>query len=161
MITGKELRTRLHYDPVTGVFTWLKSDVPARWNGLEAGSRLSNGYVYIAIENKKLLAHRLAFVYMEGHCPEDMDVDHINGDPSDNRWLNLRLVTTSTNLQNLKRPHVDNVSGLLGVSPIGKKWRAQICTNGRNKHLGSFDTPEEAHEVYLTAKRKLHEGCTI
>ena len=54
---------------------------------------------------------------------------------------------------------------MLGVryrkSRISKPYEACIKVNGKNKYLGNYSTPEEAHQAYLTAKRELHEGCTI
>jgi hypothetical protein len=54
-----------------------------------------------------------------------------------------------------------NKVGLLGVSAAGNRWRATIVVNGKQKHLGCFATPEEAHTAYLAAKREWHRGCTV
>lgn len=100
---------------------------------------------------------------VHGAIPDGLEIDHINGDESDNRICNLRLATKSENQQNKRRPRKDNKAGLLGVCWFerAKKWRAQITVNGECKYLGLYVTPEEAHAAYLTAKRELHQGCTI
>lgn len=97
---------------------------------------------------------------MTGKWPE-LPIDHINGVKDDNRWLNLREVPTKVNLQNRHKPNVTNSTGLLGVFPRNGKFKAALWSDGKSRHLGTFDTPEEAHQKYLEEKRKLHEGCTI
>jgi len=99
-------------------------------------------------------------LYVNGVWPNNV-VDHKNGDRSDNRWCNLRDCTQSVNIQNLKGPRRDNRSGYLGVSPNGKRWNAMIRVNKKRHYLGTFDTPSEAYEAYITAKRRMHEGCLI
>jgi hypothetical protein len=159
MLDQDKLKELLHYDPETGVFTWRvsRSNVKA---GTEAGFVHSNGYRYIKFQRKDLLGHRLAFLYMTGAWPEH-HIDHINGHPSDNRWCNLRPVDRSANMQNQRKAQSHNRSGFLGVYRNGSRWRAKIDLDGKRKHLGYYDTPEEAHEAYLKAKRELHDGCTI
>jgi len=99
---------------------------------------------------------------MTGSWPANA-VDHKDGNPQNNRFDNLRDVSTAGNIQNQRRAHDRNKSGLLGVSRLkgGGRWRARICTNGVNTLIGWYDTPEQAHEAYLDAKRKLHTTCTI
>ena len=92
-----------------------------------------------------------------------MEIDHINGNRTDNRIANLRAVTRGGNMQNQRRAHASNTSGLLGVyyKPKNKKWAAQIQANKKRMNLGLFKTAEEAHTAYLKAKRELHDTCTI
>jgi hypothetical protein len=97
---------------------------------------------------------------MTGEWPVS-DVDHINGDPMDNSWRNLRQVSEHENLQNQRRPHSCNRCGLLGVSKKPYGWQARIRIDGKSKHLGTFDTPEKAHAAYVAAKRLHHSTCTI
>jgi hypothetical protein len=105
-------------------------------------------------------AHRLAFLYMTGEWPPN-EVDHLNGIRDDNRWANLRLATVSLNRQNQRRPRRDNTTGYLGVMVNGAGFAARIMVDGKKFNLGTFKTPQEAHEVYLTAKRRLHKGGTL
>ena len=81
------------------------------------------------------------------NAPQGMDVDHINGDPLDNRKTNLRVCTRSENLQNSAK-HKDNMSGFKGVSKHKNKWVAQIMNNGTKVKIGLFSTPEEAARAY-------------
>lgn len=102
------------------------------------------------------------WLIVHGTLPED-EIDHVNGIKDDNRMENLRTVDHQTNMQNLRKALSTNKLGLLGVQARcdGKKWCARIIANGAQHHLGSFDTPELAHEAYLAAKRRLHDGCTL
>lgn len=88
-------------------------------------------------------------------------IDHINGDPSDNRVENLRLADKRLNAENQRRARADNAIGVLGVMAHGNKFRAQIRTGGRTIYLGLFLTSDEAYAAYVEAKRRLHEGCSL
>ena len=158
-LTAQRLRELLRYNPETGIFTRPR---PTRYTqaGGDAG-RLNNiGYMVVSIDRKKMLAHRLAWLYQTGGWPT-AEVDHINGIRTDNRWENLRDVSPSTNQQNRRAPNRNNSAGLLGVSREKKSWVAQIFHDGKRKRLGTFDTPEEAHAAYVAAKRVAHPGCTL
>jgi len=160
MITAEKLRDSLDYDPQTGIFKWAKSKRNG-WAGREAGWVDKDGYRHIRICNALHPAHRLAWLYMTGAWPSNGFIDHKNLVPSDNRWVNLRNVTKRTNQENRRRPGKGNKAGFLGVSPNGKRWMATINSRGTHYYLGTFDTPEEAHGVYVEAKRELHVGCTL
>jgi hypothetical protein len=82
-------------------------------------------------------------------------VDHINGDPLDNRKVNLRICTHAENMHNQRLPK-NNTSGLKGASWDGKHWVAQIGFGGKVRKLGKFSTPEEAHAAYCKAAVELH-----
>ena len=97
---------------------------------------------------------------MTGEWPDGY-IDHGNGVRTDNRWANLRAGDRSFNMQNQRRARRDNTTGWLGVSRVKSRFEAAIQVRGRRFRLGRFDTPEAAHAAYLTAKRKLHEGCTL
>jgi hypothetical protein len=163
-LTAERLRELLHYDQETGIFTWTQrpSEMARKCApGAVAGSVCKvHGYVYIGIDWVKHPAHRLAWLYVRGEWPQ-FDIDHIDGDRANNRIGNLRDVSRSVNLQNARKARSDSQSGLLGALRNRNRWMSRIKANGRMIHLGSFDTPEEAHAAYLAAKRKLHEGCTI
>jgi hypothetical protein len=148
----------MHYDPETGVFSWIKARA-----GLTvgvAGTLQPNGYRRICLDQRLYWAHRLAWFYMTGKRPENI-VDHIDGAPSNNRWANLRDVTQRVNLQNQRRGHSDSKTGILGVTPHGRDFMATIKVDGANKYLGLFSTPEKAQEAYLAAKRKWHAGGVL
>jgi len=137
MLTQARLKGLLHYNPETGVFTRLVGSGSKRAGDI-SGSLMLNGYLSICILSKKnLLAHRLAFLYMEGALPPNQ-VDHINRDRADNRWTNLRHATSKENNRNT----VNNVS-FIGVNWDKRhgKWKAIAARKeGKSRHLGNFKT---------------------
>lgn len=148
----------LVYDPVSGDFHWSES--AKRKAGQKAGGLcLTWGYRKIKADGKLHMAHRLAWKIYYGHWPND-EVDHINGIKSDNRISNLRIATRSENAQNQWYAHKGNPSGYLGVSwhAPSQKWRARICSNGNNTHIGYFSSKEEASTEYKKTKAMLHQG---
>ena len=157
-----ELRAVFSYCETTGEIR--RNDLPSRRNCLATVADNPNRSRRLIVNYKKkaILAHRLAWALHTGDWPKG-DIDHINGDESDNRLANLRDVSKSINQQNKRRPRTDNKVGLLGVSwhARGRKWRAQITVQGTRMYLGLFTTPDAAHAAYLEAKRMLHPGCTI
>lgn len=150
-ISHQRLLEVLNYDPETGEFTWATSRPKAR-EGDPAGCVKADGYRYIRVDYRAYLGHRLAWFYVTGAWPET-GLDHKNRIRSDNRIANLRLATVS---QNGANSPTKNKTGLKGVQPYGKKPRyaARLFTGGKNHYLGTFDTPEEAHEAYKKAAEK-------
>lgn len=118
-----------------------------------------DGYRKIRIDGHQFLAHRLAWVYVYGVWPAE--IDHVNGNRSDNRIANLRSVSHRDNQQNMRLPRSNNSSGYLGVHFDRGRWVAQIRSEGMRHRLGRFDTAEEASDAYLAAKRRLHPFSTI
>lgn len=159
MITQKRLRELLHYDPLTGVFTWRQSNSARALVGAIAGSK-ARGYVWIRCDGQLCAAHRLAWLYMTGLLPKQ-EIDHKNGMKDDNRWSNLREATRKLNMQNERRARINNKTGYLGVRPHGKRFQARVKLDGRIHYFGSFGTPEQAHAAYVVGKRSLHPWCTI
>lgn len=155
------IKMLLSYDCKTGEIKAAVNGVN-RSAGSVLGSMRSDGYLMTSVMGKRVYNHRLAWAMHYGIWP-DKDIDHINGIKHDNRIENLRCVARVVNMQNKRAPNSDNTSGYLGVwfDATSKKWRAGISINMKKKTLGYFQTPEIAHEHYLSAKRKYHEGCTI
>lgn len=162
MLTQSELKTRLNYDAETGLFMRTNMRGVSK-KGWMQGCPNADGYLVLGVAGKTYLSHRLAWLWVYGKWPTE-HIDHINGNPADNRICNLREATRSLNMQNLRRAKTSNVSsGLLGVTAHKKsgKWIAQIYTNGRTKFLGYFVGKEDAHAAYLAAKRLAHIGNTL
>ncbi|HSV48409.1 MAG TPA: HNH endonuclease [Ramlibacter sp.] len=115
----------------------------------------------IRIDGQLYYRYRLAWFYMTGIWPSH-GIDHRNGDSSDDRWENLRDVTQSVNMQNLKRAPRHSSTGLLGAHRTRYgTFESTIQANKRKRRLGTFESPEEAHAAYLTAKRQDHPGNTL
>ena len=155
MPSVERLRELLNYDPKTGVFTWRvdrrNGNVIRKKAGDVAGcKRGKTGYEIIGIDGKLYLAHRLAWQHVFGVKPS-RQVDHINGDRSDNSLDNLRLASQSQQNGNQKRRR-DNTSGLRGVHKHKNKWKTQI---GR-KHIGVFDTKQDAYAAYEDEARRYY-----
>lgn len=152
------VRQLLDYDPATGLIVWKakrKSRGGYVMPGDVAGTPNGQGYVQIKVLGRVWRAHRLAWLLQTGETPPaGYEVDHINGERSDNRWLNLRLVTRSQNNMNqgVKR---NNKSGCKGVSfrKDTQKWHARITVAGTIKLLGNYGTREEAVEARRAAER--------
>lgn len=151
-ISYRELRNIISYDAETGVIRKLKCR-RSDWIGKQAGSINKKGYVAVSIYNKLYLAHRLAWLYIYGKWPEQ--VDHIDGDKTNNRISNLRLATTSQNVHS-QRIRRNNTSGYKGVTfnRSANKWVAQIKINRKQKYLGLFTSPIDAHSAYSHAAKK-------
>lgn len=161
------------YEPETGQFFWRQD----RYRGvrtarhpegqlfIKAGSAArgkvcSGGYVRFCFpvrgRSRSFAAHRLAMAFVLGRDPgTEFEVDHINGDRTDNRSSNLRLCTRSGNAANA-RIRKDNKSGFKGVTKRGQEWLASIKKDKKTLHIGVFQTPEDAHAAYVTAAAKLH-----
>lgn len=89
------------------------------------------------------------------NCPKDMQIDHINHNPLDNRKSNLRICTITQNLYNRRRkPHPKTKSRFLGVYPSLSKWQATIGVNYKRIYLGTYQTQEEAAKAYDVAAEK-------
>jgi hypothetical protein len=160
-LTAERLRELLHYDTETGIFTWIVSTSVRVQVGDIAGCKNNEGYLQIKIDKRNHRAHRLAWLHTFGSWPTGQ-IDHINGQRSDNRIANLRSVTHSVNQQNRKFAQRSNKStGLMGVSRYGNGFRARIKLDGKSRNIGTFDTPELANAAYLSAKRDIHPGCTL
>jgi hypothetical protein len=156
MLTHDRLRELVFYDPETGNFTWRVKRSRGVKAGAIAGTRnRSHGYVMICLENHRYRAHRLAWFYVHGEWP-DGDIDHIDGDRTNNRIGNLRPCCDRLNAGNARR-YANNSSGYKGVSwhKGNRAWCAQIRIDGRLKHLGQYDCPKKAHGAYMTAARKV------
>lgn len=158
-LTQDLLKEILHYDPLTGVFTWLRRDIEyfkseksfKTWNTRYAGAvagyaradSKGSTYIYIRILSKSYLAHRVAYFYMKGLWPDLIDHKDWNG--TNNKWENLQNASHTSNGRNVKK-HSRNSSGYNGVywRAEERKWGARIGVNKKNLHLGLFSNIDDA-----------------
>lgn len=156
MIDQSTLKSLVRYDPDSGIFIRMKSG-GGKKVGDKAGTITPGGYVVISLLGKNYLAHRLAFMYMTGHFPENQ-VDHINNVKHDNRFINLRKSTASQNQCN-KFKYANNTSGHKGVSfrKRSGRWRATIRKDNIQYDLGEFRTIEEAIDKINSTRFDFHE----
>lgn len=150
MITQARLRELVAYDAETGLFTW-RATRGGMMAGANAGSAThGRGYVQISLDGTNYVAHRIAWLYVHGTVPTQ--IDHINGCRTDNRLYNLRPATQSQQNANSKR-RSDNKSGARGVCWCKRRnrWRAHITVDGKQKYLGYHDTIESARRAYAVA----------
>ncbi len=145
VISQKELKELLDYDPETGIFRWKVKPSAKVAMGSTAGHLTNSGYWGIKINGYRYGAHRLVWLYVYGKWPI-YQIDHINGNPIDNRLCNLRDISVRENGQNLP---IHRSGRLCGCSPTTSgKWEARIKIRGVKHYLGTFTTEEEAHTRY-------------
>jgi hypothetical protein len=145
------LENNFRYDEMSGVLY-------RKYKNIETTTTKNRktGYYWVGFNYKKYASHRIIWkLYYKKDVPCDMEIDHINGDKSDNRVSNLRLVTMNQNMMN-KKKYSSNQSGIVGVAKRSdtNSWRAQISVNGKAIKLGSFKTREEAINARLAAENK-------
>lgn len=138
---------RLIYNPNDGKVLWAKHPRWPSYSGREAGNLRQDGYRKLKFCGKQYLTHRVAWLLHHGTWPVG-DIDHIDGNPLNNKLNNLRDVPHSVNLQNRKSATVKNKTGFLGVVKRKNKYAAHIHKNGKQIYLGLFETAEKAHQVY-------------
>lgn len=160
------LRNLIRYEPDTGEMFWRErpssmfkdgfysADTLARsWNSRYSGKKCgcgdTGGYLRVSVHDRLFLAHRIAWAITYGEWPDE-DIDHINGDRSDNRLRNLRTVTKAQNQRNQKKFR-NNTSGVCGVYFIksSKKWVAQIAGH----HIGTYNTRGDAAKARRADQR--------
>ena len=144
---AEELWELFSYNPLTG-------QLHCRKTGKIRGWRTRRGYRRVVVAHNKFLAHRLIWKWITGFEPRGC-LDHIDGDGQNNRFLNLRQATHSQNSCN-RGKDTSNTSGFKGVFRNRDRWTAKVMAQGTIHRLGTFDTPEEAHQAYCEAARRLH-----
>jgi hypothetical protein len=151
-----KLREILAYDAHTGELTW-KTDV--KYSRAKAGEKPKytidkDGYMRLKANRKVHIAHRVAWMIVNGEIPHDMQIDHVNHDRTDNRLENLRLVSNKGNQRN-RSLNKNNKTGLCGVR---RRWKnsyiADIRVNGKKISLGSFDNIFDAACARISAQNK-------
>ena len=139
-----ELKAHLSYEPETGSFTWLRS-ASGRIMSRHAGTVMSDGYVCIYVLGRLYQAHHLAWAFIYGAWPTQ--IDHINRKRGDNRLSNLRLATNSQNAHNKREP-ANNTSGFKGIRFKKNRWEASCMVCGKRKYLGRYSSLDAAKNAY-------------
>lgn len=137
------------FDYKSGNLIWKRKRSNNIRDNKIAGCLNKLGYIVININKKLYYAHRLVYVWHFGDIKDNLSIDHINRDRSDNRIDNLRLVTHQENMFNVE-------SKGYHFCKAKNKFKANIMFNGKVKYLGLFNTELEAKEAYLNAKEKVH-----
>lgn len=165
-VVEKKIEEYLSYDKDTGIFTRIKYASSNAKIGDIAGSLNRDGYISIFFNKKQHRAHRLAWLFHYGYIPIG-DIDHEDGNRSNNKINNLRKATRSENNQNRRISRASSLIGVLGVTKDNRKkniknpYKAQIQINKKHIHIGSYATIELAHLAYLNKKRELHPFSMI
>ena len=159
------LRECFSYNRRTGILRWKRRPQKhfktrsywARWNARYAGARagtLTHGYRGVVINSNGFLEHRIIWKLVTSRNPQET-IDHIDGNPSNNKLSNLRPANEAQQKWNAKHRRNNN-SGSRGVYPTRARWFARIYVNGKSRHLGCFEVKEHAMAAYDAAARKLH-----
>ena len=155
MLTQEYLKSILHYNVETGIFSWklLGSGRKKTVGCLDKKTK----YWVIFIKNKLYLAHRLVWLYINGEFP--LYIDHKDRNRSNNKISNLRIATHSENMMNRKKQK--NKSGFRGVNFLNdhkrsKPWYANINKNNKTIRLGYYSTAIEAAKAYDKAALTYH-----
>ena len=170
-ITQTMARHVVEYDPDTGVFTQIRTNSPRYKNSLPRRlcEQDSKGYLQAMLYGIRIKLHVLAVIYMTGVEPDRSKlevVDHINGDKTDNRWANLRVIPGGENVRNQLQYKSTTASGTTGVYKRGDKFLAHLRIDRKLHHLGTFETLAEAKHARNSALAKhleligLHRGRT-
>jgi HNH endonuclease len=154
MITQEYLKSILHYDPETGLFTWIKSIGGQSKIGNQVGHFDKDGYLRIQINGKIYRSNRLAWLYVKGIWPEN-GLDHKNTIKTDNRIDNLREAKNDKQKFNTDA-HKNNKIGSKGIRKSGSKYQARITGPTGLYTIGSFKTLEEAEKAYAQEALKIH-----
>lgn len=154
--TTQERIKQLFYIQEDGTFR-RKINVRGALAGDFAGCYRPDGYYVVRVDGRLYRGHHLVWLWYYGVLPED-EIDHIDGDPRNNRISNLRECNRSENICNTKH-RKNNTSGYKGVtwSKAANKWIAQIWKNSKRHHLGCFEDPEKAFEAYCKAADEMHK----
>lgn len=149
------LRLRYDYSEEKG---GLINKIEFNWKN-KVGERIgyihSRGYVHVNIKGMVYKEHILVWNYFNGDVPNDMQIDHIDGNRSNNRIENLRICSSFDNQHNRKK-NKNNTSGYKGVTKVKNRWTAEIMCNSTKHRLGIFDTKELAAIAWNEASIKLH-----
>jgi len=147
------LQEVMDYNPVSGIMTWKVNMSPCARVGDEVGCVDKTGYIRTKLNGYMYSVHRLVWLFVTGSWPENQ-IDHINGIRDANWWGNLRDVTNGQNKMNSKVGR-NNSMGLKGVAKSRDRFKSSITHDGAKYSLGTYTTPEEAHNAYCNKADEL------
>jgi hypothetical protein len=121
----------------------------------------SQGYCQVEVFNKNFMLHRIIYEMHNGTIPTGFQIDHIDGNPLNNKIENLRICTQIENRQNSKLSK-NNTTGYRGIvkTPNGK-YQARLTVDGKKLYLGLFNTPEEAFNCVEQKRKELYGEFAI
>lgn len=145
--TAEELRAAFRYDPDTGLLYWRIQPRQGYAGDIAGSLDRTDRRVQVRFRWRLYRRYRIAWCMMTGKWPMHQ-IDHVDGDPANDRWCNLRAATHAENCRNSRSR--GQTSLLKGVSwnTRRRKWVAQISGAGPHRNLGYFTTEEAAHEAY-------------
>ena len=152
MITHGRLLELLLYDPETGEFHRKNT------SKIAGCVKTTRGYtrLIISLDNKQYKAHRLAWFYMTGEWPTN--IDHVDMDTLNNQWSNLREANKSQNGHN-RGPQANNTSGYKNITfhKPTQKWQVKFQVDGHNKSFGLYENIELANLVACEVRDSIHK----
>lgn len=156
MVTQARLKELFSYEPSSGLLI-RKVSVKSAKAGSAAGNLRNDGYLRVSVDGKCYSVHRMIFLMQTGSIPSK--VDHIDGNPLNNKWDNLRGATTSQNGMN-RKINSNNVSGVKGVhfNSALAKWKVAVKLDGKIYHGGYFNSLESAKSAMLLLRERLHKN---
>jgi len=152
----QQILTDLEYDPETGAI-WRRHSYFPKFENTRADkiADLRGGYRFVTYKQRVFAAHRLAWLLTHGHLPKLL-IDHINGDPADNRLFNLRLATNSENLRNRGANAGRSLPKGVSLVQASGRYMTSIGLDNRIIYLGTFPTVAEAAAAYSEAAARFH-----
>lgn len=164
----KYLQECFRYDKKSGVLIWRKRPschfhgdwrlecvFRSRYEGKIAGCPDPSGYVKINLDAAKYLGHRLAYHLLRGGLKDGEFIDHIDGNPHNNRIENLRKCAHAENIMN-QAHRTAAMTKNVSWSSVEKKYRVEVKAYSKRHYIGSFATLSAAKAAAHAARKKIH-----
>ncbi len=151
------IQSVLEYNSETGIFRWKPRKRDTHHKARIFAGTKGKKAIQIVLSTKSYYAHRLAWVYIHGDIlTTDMQIDHLNNNPFDNRMENLRIATHAENCSNARKWQKKQLPKGVSKQTISNRYRARLQVGKKVVYIGTFDTPELAHAAYTEAAQKYH-----